>query len=88
MRIEFKSSFLKDLKRVQDSDLMARVRDIIERAEQAQNLYEIENIKKLRGGERYYRIRLGDYRIGLVLEGDIVVFVRFLHRSDIYRYFP
>jgi hypothetical protein len=26
--------------------------------------------------------------MGLIIEGDIVVFVRFLHRSDIYRYFP
>ena len=88
MKIEFRSSFLKDIKRIEDSDLKKRVRDIIEKTEQAQNLYEIENIKKLRGGERYYRIRLGDYRIGLVLEDDTVVFVRFLHRRDIYRYSP
>ena len=49
---------------------------------------EIGDLKKLRGGERYYRIRLGEYRIGLILEGDKVVFVRFLPRKDIYRYFP
>ncbi|NPA92437.1 MAG: type II toxin-antitoxin system RelE/ParE family toxin, partial [Chloroflexi bacterium] len=36
----------------------------------------------------FYRIRLGDYRLGLEIEGDTVVFVRFLHRRDIYRYFP
>jgi len=36
----------------------------------------------------YYRIRLGDYRIGLVVNEQTVVFVRFLHRREIYRYFP
>ncbi|GIK72728.1 MAG: hypothetical protein BroJett021_17160 [Chloroflexota bacterium] len=38
--------------------------------------------------ERYYRIRVGDYRLGLALEGDTVILVRFLHRKEIYRYFP
>jgi mRNA interferase RelE/StbE len=36
----------------------------------------------------YYRIRLGDYRVGLKIENNTVCFVRFLHRKDIYRYFP
>jgi mRNA-degrading endonuclease RelE of RelBE toxin-antitoxin system len=31
---------------------------------------------------------LGDYRLGLVIEDDIVTLVRILHRKDIYRYFP
>ena len=67
---------------------MTRVRNTIELVEQARNLQEIKNIKKIRGGNRYYRIRIGDYRIGLVLEGDTITFVRFLPRRDIYKYFP
>jgi mRNA interferase RelE/StbE len=31
---------------------------------------------------------VGDYRIGISVEGDEVEFVRCLHRRDIYRYFP
>ncbi len=37
---------------------------------------------------RYYRIRVGDYRIGVEVVGDEILFVRILHRKDIYRYFP
>jgi mRNA interferase RelE/StbE len=33
-------------------------------------------------------IRVGDYRIGVVLEDGVVTFVRVLHRRDVYRYFP
>ena len=40
------------------------------------------------GNENYYRFRVGDYRIGIVIEEDTVVFVRCLHRREIYRYFP
>ncbi len=88
MKVEFKESFLKDLERVRDAAIRRRVKEIIEQVETAETPSDIANFKKLRGSERYYRIRTGDYRIGLVLEGDTVVFVRLLHRKDIYRYFP
>ncbi len=41
-----------------------------------------------------YRIRLGNYRIGITIENnesddfDILWFERLLHRKDIYKYFP
>jgi mRNA interferase RelE/StbE len=88
LNVEFRSSFAKDLKRIRDRDLRRRVGEIIELVERVQSLQEVENIKKLRGGDCYYRIRVGDYRIGLLVEDDIVTFVRFLHRKDVYRYFP
>jgi mRNA interferase RelE/StbE len=69
-------------------DLKKRVAEIIESVEQTQDLREIGNLKELRGSDRYYRIRMGDYRIGVALEAETVVFVRFLHRKDVYRYFP
>lgn len=88
MRVEFRESFIKDLERVRDKGLKERVRQAIEQVEGAQTLQEIGNVRKLRGGEGYYRIRIGDYRLGLVWAGDTVIFVRFLHRKDVYRYFP
>ncbi len=88
MKVEFKESFLKDLERIRDTAIRQRVREIIEQVEAAETPSDVANLKKLRGGERYYRIRTGDYRIGLILEGDTIMFVRFLHRKDIYRYFP
>lgn len=88
MKVEFKNSFSKDLKKLKDEKLKNQVRELIELTEQVQNLQQLENIKKLRGTDRYYRIKLGDYRIGLILESGTLIFVRFLHRKDIYRYFP
>jgi mRNA interferase RelE/StbE len=88
LKVEFKKSFVKDLKRLEHAPVKNQIKEVIEIAEQAQSLRDITNIKKLRGGDRYYRIRLGDYRIGLILEDDTLIFVRFLHRKDLYRYFP
>lgn len=89
MKTEFKKSFAKDLKkRSQEKKLLTHVQEIIQTVESAESLQEINNLKKLKAEGGYYRIRLGDYRIGLKIEEETVVFVRFLHRSDIYRYFP
>jgi mRNA interferase RelE/StbE len=86
--VQFTESFVRDLRNIKDKGLLTRVRELIEVVEQAQHLGQVANLKKLRGGGNYYRIRVGDYRIGLTVEGDTITFVRFLHRKDIYRYFP
>ena len=45
------------------------------------------NLKKLRRGKNFLRIRIGDYRIGLEIEGNTLIFVRILRRKEIYKYF-
>lgn len=88
MKVAFKSSFARDLKGIKDKGLKLEVKAVIESVERAQSLQELANVKKLKGGNHYYRIKLGNYRVGLLAEGDTVNFIRFLHRKDIYRYFP
>jgi len=88
LRVAFKRSFIRDLEKIRNQSLKDKIRQAIELAKQAHNLQDISHIRKLRGSERYYRIRLGNYRIGLAVEGDEVTFVRFLHRRHVYRYFP
>jgi len=88
LRVAFKRSFIRDLEKIRNQSLKDKIRQVIELVKQAHNLQDIPHIRKLRGSERCYRIGLGNYRIGLAVEGDEVTFVRFLHRRDVYRYFP
>ncbi len=88
MKVAFRDSFAKDVQGVKDKGLLKRVKEIIEAVEKAGSLAEIPNLKKLKGGGNYFRLRAGDYRVGIVLETDSVIFVRFLNRKDIYKYFP
>ena len=44
--------------------------------------------KKLSGEHHAWRIRIGDYRAGITIEGQNAAFERFLHCKDIYRYYP
>ena len=88
MNVEFRKSFEKDLNNLRDESLMQRIQAVIEEVEEAENLGYLSNLKKVKADGNYYRIRVGDYRIGMAVEENIVIFVRVLHRKEVYRYFP
>jgi mRNA interferase RelE/StbE len=88
LKTQFKRTFLKDVEALGDAAVRQRIREAIVQVESAVRLDEIQSIKKLKGTDRYYRIRIGDYRLGLLIVEGTVVFVRCLHRRDVYRYFP
>ena len=87
MRIVFEASFAKDLKR-KDEKLLQRVQQVIAEIKAAIELSDIKHLSKMKGYDRFYRIQMGDYRIGIEVLEDTVILVRFLHRKDVYRYFP
>jgi mRNA interferase RelE/StbE len=88
MNVEFRKSFEKDISKIRDVELLQRIKGVIEEVESLDSLTDLSNVKKLKAEGDYYRIRVGDYRIGLSLNEDVVTFVRVLHRKEIYRYFP
>ena len=88
MNVKFEASFARDLKRIKDRRLLRRVQKAIEKIKAAPGLDEIRDLKKMQGYDTFYRVRLGDYRIGMEVVAGEVIFVRILHRKDIYRHFP
>jgi len=88
MIIEFTSRFSKDLDKINQASVKKDISDIIYEVKIAANLSEIKNIKKLKGHSTAYRIRTGDYRIGLFVENGVFEFARAIHRKDIYKVFP
>jgi mRNA interferase RelE/StbE len=83
----FRESFDADLSAITDAALLRRIRKVIEQVEAARTFQQIPNLKRLEATGKYYRIRLGDYRIGFVFERGKVTFIRCLNRREIYRYF-
>ena len=79
---------MRDLKKIRDESLRRRVGSAIQQVETAETLDGLPNLTKLSGAGGFYRVRVGDYRLGISVEGEEVEFVRCLHRRDIYRYFP
>ena len=88
MDVVFEASFARDLRRIREKQLRQRAKDVINEVKDASDISQVRSLKKLQGWDTYYRIRLGDYRIGIEIVDEEVIFVRFLHRRDIYRRFP
>ncbi len=87
-KLNLKVCFLKDLKSIKDIKIKQRTKDLIEEIKEVKSIKNIKNLKKLKIGKNYYRINIFDYRIGMILESDNLIFVRILNRKDIYKYFP
>jgi mRNA interferase RelE/StbE len=89
MNVEFDKSFLKSLGKTKDRNILKKIESAIINCESANSLNEIKNLKKLSGFKNYYRIKIGDYRIGFeLIDKTIVRFIIFTHRKDIYKKFP
>lgn len=89
MRIETKRSFTRDMRRVRNTAVRRRVERKLREMQNASSITEILDIRRINSGRgRHYRVRVGDYRIGFALEGDVAVLYRLLPRDEIYRRFP
>ena len=89
MNVEFDKSFEKSIDRLRDNSLIPKIRRTIQLLESKKNLSEIPNSKKLSGFKTYYRIRLGDYRLGFEKISETTVrLIIIAHRKDIYNLFP
>jgi mRNA interferase RelE/StbE len=88
MKIKFESKFSKDLRKIKDQKLLSQIKIVINECKLAQTLDDIKNLKKLKGYQTFYRIKIGDYRMGMAIMNDELIFTRFLHRREIHGFFP
>jgi mRNA interferase RelE/StbE len=87
VKIEITKSFLKDIKKL-PKEVKTQIEFIVINIKEAQILHDIKNVKKLQNNNVFYRIRVGNYRLGFAYENDTVILIHFLHRKEIYKFFP
>ena len=91
MNLSFKKSFLKELKRL-PKPAQEQVLAALETLRQAKTLQDsgldVDRMEGQKKTENYYRIRVGEWRLGVEnLPPDLLV-ITVLHRSEIYKRFP
>jgi mRNA interferase RelE/StbE len=75
--------------KIKDKSIKTRLKQVIDRVALARNFDEIPNITPIIGHPNYYRIKFGDYRVGISLEDNIVWFLFFGKRDEnTYKKFP
>ncbi|MBI5218863.1 MAG: type II toxin-antitoxin system RelE/ParE family toxin [Bacteroidia bacterium] len=94
MVLKFEKKFYRDLCKISDKELIKSILpQIIENVKQAKDISEINGLKQLEKYSVRYRIKIKiddkrTYRIGVIIRGNVVWFVRLLHRRKIYKEFP
>lgn len=89
IKVRYAEDFLKDLKKLKGTAYYQSIKAIcFDQIPALDKPFDIPALKKLKGNQHYYRIRKGEFRIGVRIEGDEVVFLRCMARKDIYKYFP
>ena len=88
MKVAYRKSFARDLRKIRDEKTLQRICLALEQVKAASSLQEIAHLSKISGTSGFYRIRIGDYRLGIAVDGDEVEFVRCMNQREIYRHFP
>ncbi len=88
MKTEFLKRFEKDIDNISLQSVREEVMKVIKNVEDSSNISGLKGLKKLSGYKNAYRIKMGNYRIGIFIEKNIVEFARVVHRKDIYKIFP
>lgn len=88
MKIEFSKKFAKQFRVLTDQHLRDKIVRVIKECESCSSTNDISNFKKLKVFKNAYRIKVNEYRIGIMLESNSVIFVSFYHRREFYRFFP
>ena len=89
MQVRYRSSFRRDIRRVRNASLRRRIERKVAELEAATAISRVRGVEKVESANgNDYRIRIGNYRLGVTVENEVAVLVAFGHRSDIYRRFP
>ncbi len=87
--IKYTKRFLKELSKL-PRDIRERAEKIVFKEIKDKNPFSLGYIERLKTSKDKYKIRIGDYRIGLKIDSKHkeIIFLRIAHRKDIYKMFP
>ena len=88
MKAQVIRSFEKDVRSIRDKKLKIRLSETLAEIDNAKELADLSDVVPMSGHPGSYRIRIGEYRLGFYSQADTLILAHFLHRREIYRYFP
>jgi mRNA interferase RelE/StbE len=91
MEVAIARSFIKDMKAAPKPVQMAvdeTIRKLIQASSLQTSGVDYRKLEGQRKGESYYRIRIGDWRIGIECTHPNVIVLRLLIRGAVYQHFP
>jgi len=91
MQVKYHKDFIKDISKIRLQSVLDAIEERDKEIKACESLAEFVNlptVTKLVNFKDYYRVRVGNYRIGVKIIDGIVHYARFAIRSKIYQIFP
>lgn len=89
VEVQYRKLFIKDLKELKGQSIYEQVFNLaFTILPKINTLRDVSDVKVMKGYPNRYRIRIGNYRVGIELHDKVVEVMRVLHRREFYRYFP
>jgi mRNA interferase RelE/StbE len=89
MKLLYGKRFSKDLDAIRhEAKVKKNLLELIEQIKETDSLANLKGVRKIEGYQNYFRIKVGNYRLGIKLTKKRIELIRFLHRKEIYRRFP
>ena len=88
MKVQYKKRFLKQLSIIPFGTRKRIEQFVFDELPSTTQIQITGRIEKMKGYEGYYKVRFGDYRVGIHKYDDVLVLKVAMHRKDIYKYFP
>ena len=89
MKIEYEKKFLKELSKLKDKNIQEEVEKFVfDKLPLFISLSDAQKIEKMSGYKEYYKIRFGNYRVGIKKENETIIIKTIKHRREIYKFFP
>jgi len=89
MKLLYGKRFSKDLDAIRhEAKVKKKLLELIEQIKETDSLANLKGVRKIEGYQNYFRIKVGNYRLGIKLTKKRIELIRFLHRKEMYRRFP
>ncbi|MDP3149493.1 MAG: type II toxin-antitoxin system RelE/ParE family toxin [Ignavibacteria bacterium] len=88
MKVEYRKRFLKELAQLPQNPRIEVEKFVFEVLPGAATLASIGKIEQMKGYRHFFKVRFGNYRLGLQLVDEILIVEIIAHRKDIYKFFP
>lgn len=89
MKYKISKYFAKEVHKIKDRKILAKIKNCIDAIEKATDLADIPNLETLKGFPGYYRIKFDyRYRIGIFLNDETVEILKVESREGFYKNLP
>lgn len=88
MKVIFRSSFLKDIKKLKSKSTTDLIHSVIENCEKATAISDIKHCEPLQSRGKFFKLKYGQYRFGVFIDKGTIEFLKFGTRQNFYKDFP